>query len=284
MCLTLPASVDVDVLQTAVSDLEVEFSEEKGKLYYFKYPVAGGGEDDFLPVATTRPETILGDTAVCVHPEDPRYSQFVGKSVVVPTQNREIPIIADDYVDREFGTGALKITPAHDQNDYEIGLKHDLPMINIMNKDATINSQGGEAYTGLDRYEARTKLWADMEDLGLVIKVEDHEQRVPRSQRGGEVIEPLVSTQWFVKAKGMADDSLDAVRTGAIKILPERFEKMWFYWLENIRDWCISRQLWWGHRIPVWYVEGSDTSDAAVEYFVARNEEDAYAQASATHG
>ena len=186
-------------LRTAVSDLEVEYSDEEGKLYYFKYPLAEGGDDDFLPVATTRPETILGDTAVCVHPEDPRYQKFIGKKVKVPMSGgREIPVIADDYVDREFGTGCLKITPGHDPNDYELGKKYQLPTINIMNLDASMNEKCGK-YEGLDRFEAREQLWADMEKEGLVIEVKPHMQRVPRSQRGGEVIEPLVSTQWFVK-------------------------------------------------------------------------------------
>jgi len=267
-------------LQTAVSDLEVEYSEEEGKLYYFKYmladPAEGGGADH-LPVATTRPETILGDTAVCVHPEDPRYKHLIGKTVVVPTQGREIPIIADEYVDMEFGTGALKITPGHDPNDYELGKKHALPTINIMNRDASINEAGGP-YAGLDRFECRERLWADMGAAGLVLKADPHTQRVPRSQRGGEVIEPMVSTQWFCRMGGMAEKSLEAVRSGEIKIIPERFEKTWYNWLENIHDWCISRQLWWGHRIPVYYAEGHDG------YFVARSQEEAEAQAKAALG
>eukprot|EP00611_Tribonema_gayanum_P024659 TRINITY_DN5492_c0_g2_i2.p1 TRINITY_DN5492_c0_g2~~TRINITY_DN5492_c0_g2_i2.p1 ORF type:complete len:812 (-),score=334.59 TRINITY_DN5492_c0_g2_i2:58-2274(-) len=261
-------------LQTAVSDLEVEYSEEMGKLYYFQYRVAGGSESDFIPVATTRPETILGDTAVCVHPDDERYKHLIGKSVVVPTQGREIPVIADTYVDMEFGTGALKITPGHDVNDYEIGKRHALPIINILNKDATINAAGGP-YAGLDRFECRERLWSDMAAQGLVIKAEPHLQRVPRSQRGGEVIEPLVSAQWFVKMDRMALRALDAVATKDITIFPERFEKVWQNWLGNIHDWCVSRQLWWGHRIPVWYPEGQEG------YFVARSVEDARAQATA---
>uniref|UniRef100_A0A7S2AXJ4 valine--tRNA ligase n=1 Tax=Octactis speculum TaxID=3111310 RepID=A0A7S2AXJ4_9STRA len=268
-------------LQTAVSDLEVEFSEEQGTLYYFKYMLAGS--DDYIPVATTRPETILGDSAVCVHPEDPRYQQFIGKTVLVPSQGREIPVIADEYVDREFGTGALKITPAHDQNDYEIGKRHDLEMINIMNKDGTINKAGGK-YTGLDRYDAREQLWADMDTEGLVIKAEPHTQRVPRSQRGGEVIEPMVSTQWFVDTKDMAAQAVDAVKNKEITILPPRFEKMWYYWLESPRDWCVSRQLWWGHRIPVWFLKGSDRDSTDVDFFVARSEADAYEMAREKYG
>ena len=278
-------------LQTAVSDLEVEFGEEEGKLYYFQYRlVEYKTTGEFIPVATTRPETILGDSAVCVHPEDERYKHLIGRNVILPVDTgsdmansypkkekkyREIPIIADEYVDRDFGTGALKITPAHDPNDYELGKKHNLEFISIMNKDATINSIGGNKYEGLDRYAARTAIWADMEEEGFTIKVEAHQQRVPRSQRGGEIIEPMISTQWFVKMKGMADESLAAVADGRIKIVPTRFEKVWNYWLENIQDWCISRQLWWGHRIPVWYVSGSDRSDPDVQYFVARNEAEA---------
>lgn len=236
-------------LQTAVSDLEVERNEEQGKLYYFRYPVKGG---DFIPVATTRPETILGDTAVCVHPDDPRYQHLIGKTALVPMLNRPIPVIADEYVDREFGTGALKITPGHDFNDYEIGQRHNLPVINIMNRDATLNDAAGP-YAGLDRFVCREKLWADMERASLTIKVTEHTMVVPRSQRGGEVVEPLVSTQWFVKIQPLAEKAIAAVREGKIKIVPERFEKVYYHWLENIEDWCVSRQLWWGHRIPAWY-------------------------------
>ncbi|MFQ5400882.1 MAG: valine--tRNA ligase [Anaerolineae bacterium] len=238
-------------LQTAVSDLEVEYSEEPGHLYYFKYPVKGGGH---LPVATTRPETILGDTAVAVHPDDPRYQQYIGQTCLVPILNREIPIIADEYVDIDFGTGALKITPGHDPNDFEIGQKHSLPIVNVMNKDATMSAAAGP-YAGLDRFECRHKLWADMAEAGLTINVENYTLNVPRSQRGGEVIEPLVSRQWFVNAEPMAKLALAAVHSGRIRIVPDRFVKVWDNWLENIRPWCISRQLWWGHRIPVWYCD-----------------------------
>ncbi len=245
-------------LQTAVSDLEVERSEEEAKLYYFNYPIEGG---EFLPVATTRPETILGDTAVCVHPEDERYKHLIGKMARVPMLGREIPVIADDYVDREFGTGALKITPAHDFNDYEIAKRHKLDLINIMNRDATLNDNAGP-YAGLDRFEARKRLWADMEAQGLTIKVEPHRMVVPRSQRGGEVIEPLISDQWFVRMEPLAKKAIDAVRDGRIQIIPQRFEKVYFNWLENIEDWCISRQLWWGHRIPAWF--NNQTGEIAV--------------------
>jgi len=262
-------------LGTAVSDLEVDYTDEEGKLYYFKYMLADS--DEYLAVATTRPETILGDAAVCVHPEDERYKHLVGKEVVMPITGTKIPVIADDYVQMDFGSGALKITPAHDVNDYAIGKRHDLPMINIMNKDATLNSVAGQ-YEGMDRYVCREELWKDMEAEGLTIKVEPHTQRVPRSERSGEVIEPMVSSQWFVKMDGMAAKGCEAVRNGDIKIIPERFEKVYFNWLENIQDWCVSRQLWWGHRIPVWYAEGSS------EFFVARSAEEAQMQAEAKLG
>ncbi|MHC1773313.1 MAG: valine--tRNA ligase [Flexilinea sp.] len=240
-------------LQTAVSDLEVEYTEESGFLYYFKYMLADGS-GDYLSVATTRPETILGDTAVAVHPEDDRFKSYVGKMVVVPIVGRVIPVITDEYVDREFGTGAVKITPAHDPNDYKIGLSHNLPMINILTKTAKINEEGAP-YTGLDRFECRKKLWADMKEAGLVIKEEPYMMNIPRSQRSGEIIEPMVSTQWFAHMQPLADLALEAVRDGRIKIIPEHFTKVYYNWLENIQDWCVSRQLWWGHRIPVWYCQ-----------------------------
>lgn len=240
-------------LQTAVSDLEVEYSEEPGTLYFFKYMLADGS-GDYIPVATTRPETIPGDTAVAVHPEDARYARFVGKEVMVPILGRKIPVVADDYVEREFGTGALKITPGHDPHDYEIGQRHQLALINIMNKDATLNENGGK-YDGLDRFEARKAIWTDMREAQLVIKEEPYTLNVPRSQRGGEIVEPLVSTQWFVRMKTLAENAAAAVQNGDIKFVPERFTKIFLSWMENIQDWCISRQLWWGHRIPVWYCQ-----------------------------
>ncbi len=238
-------------LRTAVSDLEVEHSQEPGKLYYFKYRLAENPEE-FLPVATTRPETILGDSAVAVHPEDERYKKYVGKKVLVPILDREIPVIADDTVDQSFGGGALKVTPAHDPTDYEIAQRHNLEMISILNRDITINENGGP-YQGLHRDECRKRIWQDMKDQGLVIKEEPYTINVPRSQRGGEIIEPMVSEQWFVAIKGQAQKAMDAFHDGRIRIVPEYFTKVFFNWMENIQDWCISRQLWWGHRIPVWY-------------------------------
>ncbi|MGB7095047.1 MAG: valine--tRNA ligase [Anaerolineales bacterium] len=237
-------------LKTAVSDLEVEYSEEPGTLYYFKYMLADA-QGDFIPVATTRPETILGDTGLAVHPEDPRYQEFIGQEVLVPILDRRIPVIADEYVDREFGTGALKITPGHDPNDYEIGERHGLAVISVLDEAAKVNQHGGP-YAGQDRFEARKNLWEDMRAAHLVIKEEPYMINIPRSQRGGEIIEPMISTQWFVRIQPLADAALEAVNDGRIQIIPERFKKVYNNWLENIEDWCISRQLWWGHRIPVW--------------------------------
>ncbi len=260
-------------LRTAVSDLEVEYVTREGHLWYVQYPLVpvgdGAGEslpsgawgsgtwaqgaDQYIVVATTRPETILGDTAVAVHPEDERYAHIIGREVVLPGVERRVPIIADEYVDREFGTGAVKITPAHDPNDYEVGKRHNLPMVNIMHTNATLNDAAGP-YAGLERFAARKALVADLENEGLLVKVEQHTSNVGISQRGGEVIEPLLSEQWFVRTGPLAKLALDAVHEGRTRIIPEHFERVYIHWMETIRDWCISRQLWWGHRIPVWYM------------------------------
>ena len=238
-------------LRTALSDLEVEYSEEEVTLYYFKYLLADGS-GEYIPVATIRPETILGDTAVAVNPADERYQRFIGRRVRVPILGREIPVIADDYVDPNFGSGALKVTPAHDPHDYEIALRHNLPMISVLDESGHMNENAGP-YAGLDRFECRERLWADMEKAGLTLRTERYVTSIPRAQRGGEIVEPMLSTQWFVRIKPLAEAAIEAVRSGRIRIVPERFEKIYFNWLENIEDWCISRQLWWGHRIPVWY-------------------------------
>ncbi|MGB5932471.1 MAG: valine--tRNA ligase [Anaerolineae bacterium] len=241
---------------TAISDLEVEHEEGRGKLYWVRYPLAvrkgSRGKGGYIEVATTRPETILGDTAVAVNPDDERYKGLVGKMAILPVLGRRIPIIADRAVDMEFGTGAVKVTPGHDPHDYEISQRHNLPIVNAMNPDGTMSEEAGP-YAGLDRYEARERLLADLDKEGLLIKVEDHLHAPGRCQRCQSMIEPLISEQWFIKIKPLAERALDAVREGRIEIIPERFTKVYYNWLENIRDWCISRQLWWGHRIPVWY-------------------------------
>ncbi|KAL6130161.1 hypothetical protein ACLB2K_068542 [Fragaria x ananassa] len=238
-------------------------------------------QTDFLTIATTRPETLFGDVAIAVHPEDERYSKYINRMAIVPmTYGRHVPIIADKLVEKEFGTGVLKISPGHDHNDYNLARKLGLPILNVMNKDGTLNKVAG-LYCGLDRFEARKKLWADLEETGLAVKKEPHTLRVPRSQRGGEVIEPLVSKQWFVTMEPLAEKALQAVEKGDLKIIPERFDKIYNHWLSNIKDWCISRQLWWGHRIPVWYIVGKDCEE---EYIVARSFEEALGKAQEKYG
>jgi valyl-tRNA synthetase len=251
-------------LHTAISDLEVISEEEKGHMWHFNYPLAGG--QGHLTVATTRPETMLGDCAVAVHPEDERYADLIGRTVILPLCDREIPIIADDYVDREFGTGCVKITPAHDFNDYEMGRRHGLPVINILNDDAAINDTAPKPYRGLDRLEARQRVVADMDALGLLDKVADHTLSVPRGDRSGVVIEPYLTDQWYVDAKKMATPAIAAVENGDIQFVPKQWENTYFAWMRDIQDWCISRQLWWGHRIPAWY-------DADGNFYVGENEE-----------
>ncbi|MGB5210945.1 MAG: valine--tRNA ligase [Gammaproteobacteria bacterium] len=252
------------VLHTAVSDLEVLSEEENGHLWHFRYPLAEG--DQSLVVATTRPETMLGDTAVAVHPEDPRYQDLIGKHVRLPLVERLIPIIADEYVDPEFGSGCVKITPAHDFNDYEIGERHGLEKINILDIDACLNDAVPEIYRGLDRFVARERVVTDLQALGLLEKVEDHKLMVPRGDRSGAVVEPYLTDQWYVDIKPLAKPAIEAVQDGRVRFVPENWSKTYFEWMNNIQDWCISRQLWWGHRIPAWY--GDDG-----EIYVARDEQ-----------
>lgn len=238
-------------MHTAISDLEVISEEEDGHLWHFNYPIADS--EDYLTVATTRPETMLGDSAVAVHPEDERYKHLIGKKVLLPLSNRKIPIIADDYVDKEFGTGCVKITPAHDFNDYEMGKRHDLEVINIFTADAKINEFGPAEYQGLDRFVAREQIVKDMQSAGLVDKIEPHKLKVPRGDRSGVVIEPYLTHQWYVAIQSLADPAIAAVENGDIEFVPKNWENTYFAWMRNIQDWCISRQLWWGHRIPAWY-------------------------------
>ncbi len=238
------------VCNTSISDAEVEYEEQNGHFWHIKYPVVG--EDSYLEFATTRPETMLGDTAIAVHPEDERYAHLIGKKVMLPFVNREVPIVADTYVDREFGTGVVKITPAHDPNDFEVGKRHDLPFINIMNDDATINASGGK-FEGMDRFEARKLIVKELEEMGLLVKVEDHNHNVGTHDRCKTTVEPLLKQQWFVKMDELITPAVEAVKSGEIRLIPERMDKIYYNWTDNIRDWCISRQLWWGHRIPAYY-------------------------------
>ena len=237
---------------TALSDAEVEYEEKAGHFWYIKYYVKGS--EEFITIATTRPETMLGDTAVAVHPEDERYKHLIDKTLILPLVNREIPVIADEYVDKEFGTGAVKITPAHDPNDFEVGLRHNLEQIKVMNDDGTINHFGGK-YEGLDRYEARKAIVEDLKSAGFLLKIEDHVHNVGQCYRCGTTVEPIISKQWFVKMKPLAEAAIEVVKNGTIKFVPERFSKIYLNWMENVHDWCISRQLWWGHRIPAYYCQ-----------------------------
>ena len=241
------------VCQTSISDAEVEHVEKEGHFWHIKYPIVGS-DNEFVEIATTRPETMLGDTAVAVNPGDERYKHLVGKYLILPLVNKEIPVIADEYVDKEFGTGCVKITPAHDPNDFEVGKRHGLPEINILNDDATINENGG-VYAGMDRYEARKQIVEDLDKLGLLVKVVSHVHNVGTHDRCKTVVEPMVKQQWFVSMEEMAKPAIEALKSGKLKFVPERFDKIYLHWLENIRDWCISRQLWWGHRIPAYYCQ-----------------------------
>ncbi|MCL2539408.1 MAG: valine--tRNA ligase, partial [Oscillospiraceae bacterium] len=251
--------------ETSISDAEVEFEENEGHLWHIRYPLADGGGS--LVLATTRPETMLGDTAVAVNPSDERYLGYIGSTVILPLLGREIPVIADEYVQADFGTGVVKITPAHDPNDFEVGQRHDLPAIRIMDEHAVINENGG-VYAGLDRYEARKRVVEDLEAGGYLVKVESHKHNIGHCYRCHTVIEPRLSLQWFVSMKPLAEPAIKAVEDGEIRFIPERFDKIYFNWMHNIRDWCISRQLWWGHRIPAYYCESCSqvtVSEEAVE-------------------
>jgi len=268
------------VCNTSISDAEVEYQEQAGHFWHMKYPILNEdgtpSDKDFLIFATTRPETMLGDTAVAVNPEDDRYKHLIGKKVLLPIVNREIPIVADSYVDMEFGTGVVKITPAHDPNDFEVGKRHNLPIINVMNDDATINENGGK-YAGLDRYEARKQIVAEIESMGLLVKIEDYSHNVGTHDRCKTTIEPLVKEQWFVKMDELIKPAVEAIKNKEIQLIPERMEKTYYNWTDNIRDWCISRQLWWGHRIPAYYC------DKCGEVIVAKEQPQACPKCGETH-
>lgn len=279
-------------LHTAISDLEVENKETKGHMWHFRYPPADGVKTadgkDYIVVATTRPETMLGDTGVAVNPEDPRYKDLIGKEIILPIVGRRIPIVGDEHADMEKGTGCVKITPAHDFNDYEVGKRHQLPMINILTFDANIRdaaevfNSNGEAsnaygteipakYQGMERFAARKAIVAEFEELGLLQEIKDHDLTVPYGDRGGVVIEPMLTDQWYVRAGILAKPAVEAVENGDIQFVPKQYENMYFSWMRDIQDWCISRQLWWGHRIPAWYDEQGNV-------FVGRNEEEVRAE------
>ena len=251
------------VCQTSISDAEVEHEDQDGFFWHINYPIVGE-EGRFVEIATTRPETLLGDTAVAVNPEDERYKDLIGKMLKLPLTDREIPVIADEYVDKEFGTGCVKITPAHDPNDFEVGKRHNLEEINIMNDDATINDLGGK-YAGMDRYEARKAMVKDLEELGLLVKVVPHSHSVGTHDRCGTTVEPMIKPQWFVRMKEMGEAAIKTLQDGNLTFVPERFDKIYMHWLENIRDWCISRQLWWGHRIPAYYCDSCGETVVARE-------------------
>lgn len=267
------------VCNTSISDAEVEYEEQAGHFWHIKYPVLnddGTESGEYLTFATTRPETMLGDTAVAIHPDDARYAHLKGKKLMLPLMNREIPVVEDTYVDMEFGTGVVKITPAHDPNDFEVGKRHNLPIINIMNDDATINENGGK-YAGMERYEARAAIVEDLDKMGLLVKVEDYSHNVGTHDRCKTTIEPLVKQQWFVKMDELIQPAVEAVKNGAIQLIPERMDKTYYNWTDNIKDWCISRQLWWGHRIPAYYC------DACGEIVVAKQMPDACPKCGCTH-
>ena len=278
---------------TAISDLEVEPREVKGNLWYIRYPIEGGKPDEFITVATTRPETMLGDTAIAVHPDDPKWRLLIGRRAILPVAGRSIPIVADEYSDPEKGSGAVKITPAHDFNDFEVGRRHKLPQVNVLDRFARLvlkdnaeflaglpadaASSVVEKYHGLDRFEARKKLVIELEALGLVEKIEPHTHTVPYGDRGGVPIEPFLTEQWYVNAAELAKAPIRAVREGRVSFVPERGRDDFFRWMENIQPWCVSRQLWWGHQIPAWYDEQGNI-------FVEMSEQEARAAARAKHG